>query len=484
MIISICFNFIEIFLRGVLHKINILISNSWRKFNYLMQQITFTTSMKIKQAILLFIAFMNVCSLSVVAQKNNYRELIAKAADKIESKLIAWRHDIHQNPELGNREFRTAELVAKHLNALGINTQTKVGITGVVGILKGDKPGPVIALRADMDALPIEEVNGLPFASKAKAVYNEKETSVMHACGHDGHTAILMGVAEVLAGMKKDLKGTVKFIFQPAEEGAPKGEKGGAELMIKEGVLGNPKVEVIFGLHLYSLMEVGKLSYRAGGFYAGNADFKITVKGKPGHGAYPWLSVDPILVASQIVVSLQQIVSRNITLTDNPAVVTVGAINGGNRSNIIPDKVELLGTIRTFSNEDEALVFSRLKQVAEKTAEAAGATAVVELPYTASYPVTFNNAALTNKMLPSLQQSAGAENVVLIPAVTGSEDFSFYAQQIPGLFFRLGGMAKGKDPKTASPHHTAGFIIDDAAFKLGVISFCNLVFDYAEMIKK
>ncbi|MBP6233695.1 MAG: amidohydrolase [Chitinophagaceae bacterium] len=418
------------------------------------------------------------------AQKNNYSELIIKKATLIEQKVIAWRHDIHQNPELGNREFRTAGLVAKHLQSLGIEVQTKVGVTGVVGILKGDKPGPVIALRADMDALPIEEKNDLPFASKVKTTYNGKETSVMHACGHDGHTAILMGVAEILAGMKKELKGTVKFIFQPAEEGAPVGEEGGAVLMVKEGVLENPKVDAIFGLHLYSLMEVGNLSYRPGGFYAGTADFKITVKGKPSHGAYPWLSVDPVLVASQIVVSLQQIISRNVNLTDNPAVVTVGTINGGNRTNIIPNQVEMTGTVRTLSNEDEALIFSRIKQIAEKTAEAAGAIAMVELPYTAKYPVTFNNIELTKLMLPSLQKSAGAENVQLIPAVTGSEDFSFYAQKVPGLFFRLGGMSKGKDPKTASPPHTPEFIIDDAAFKFGMITFCNLVFDYAEGNKK
>jgi amidohydrolase len=418
------------------------------------------------------------------AQKSNYSDLITKSADKIEQKVIAWRHDFHQTPELGNRETRTAAIVARHLKSLGFEVKTNVAVTGVAGILKGDKPGPVIALRADMDALPIEENNDLPFASKVKTMYNGKETSVMHACGHDGHTAILMGVAEILAGMKKDLKGTVKFIFQPAEEGAPVGEEAGAALMIKEGVLENPKVEVIFGLHLYSLMEVGKISYRPGGFYAGNADFKITVKGKPSHGAYPWLSVDPILTASQIVISLQQIVSRNVNLTDNAAVVTVGSINGGNRTNVIPNQVELLGTIRTFSNEDESLVFDRVKQIAEKTAEAAGATAIVDLPYTAKYPVTFNNIALTKLMLPSLQKSAGAANVQLIPAVTGSEDFSFYAQKVPALFFRLGGMPKGKDPKTASPHHTPEFIIDDAAFKLGIITFCNLVFDYAEMNKK
>ena len=438
--------------------------------------------MRIKQTTLVIIALLNV--LFVSAQKSNYRELIAKSADKIEQKVIAWRHDIHQNPELGNREFRTAELVAKHLQSLGIDIKTKVGVTGVVGILKGDKPGTVIALRADMDALPIEEINDLPFASKVKTMYNGKETNVMHACGHDAHVAILMGVAEVLAGMKKDLKGTVKFIFQPAEEGSPKGEEGGAELMVKEGVLENPKVDVVFGLHMASHLEVGKISYHPGGALASIGDFKITVKGKPSHGSKPWLSVDPIFVAAQIITSLQQIVSRNVKLTDNAAVVTVGAINGGNRSNIIPSQVEMLGDVRAFSNEDETLIYGRIKQIAEKTAEAAGATAVVEMPYSSHCPVTFNNVELTKAMLPSLQKSVGVENVLLVPANTASEDFSFFAQKVPGLYFTIGGLPKGKDPKTAGLNHTPEFIIDDAAFKTGVISFCNLVFDYADINKK
>lgn len=424
------------------------------------------------------------CFTITLAQKNNYSAIIAKKATQIESQVIEWRQDFHQNPELGNREVRTAAIVAKYLESLGIEVQTGVGVTGVVGILKGDKPGPVIALRADMDALPVEEKNDLLYASKVKTTYNGKETSVMHACGHDGHTAILMGVAEVLSSMKKDLKGTVKFIFQPAEEGAPKGEEGGAELMVKEGVLENPKVDVIFGLHLDSQLEVDKLSYHPAGTFAGTGDFKITVKGKPSLGSQPWNSVDPILVASQIVSSLQQIVSRNVKLTENAAVVTVGAINGGNRHNIIPEQVEMVGTVRTFTDTDETLVFNRLTQIAEKTAEAAGATAIVEIPYSVHYPVTFNNVALTNNMLPSMQKSAGTENVLLVPAITGSEDFSFYAQKVPGLFFRLGGMPKGKDPKTVGPHHTPEFIIDDASFKLGVITFCNLVFDYSEMYKK
>jgi len=431
----------------------------------------------------IFIALL-FCFKIGAAQKSNYDALIRTSADKIEQKVIDWRHDFHQNPELGNRETRTAAIVAKHMQSLGIEVKTGVAVTGVVGILKGDKPGPVIALRADMDALPVTERNNLPFASKVTTFYNGKETGVMHACGHDGHVAILMGVAEILSGMKKDLKGTVKFIFQPAEEGAPVGEEGGAELMVKEGVLENPKVDVIFGLHMGAQLEVGKISYRPAGTMAAVGDFKITVKGKPSHGSQPWLSIDPIVVSAEIINSLQTIVSRNVDLTQNPAVVTVGAIEGGNRSNIISEEVIMLGTVRTFTMEDETIVFNRIRQIAEKTAEAAGATATVELPYSSHYPVTFNNVALTTAMLPSLQKTAGTDNVILMPAKTGAEDFSFYAQKVPGLFFFLGGLPKGKDPKTSGPHHTPEFMIEDSSFKTGVIAFCNLVFDYPELNKK
>jgi amidohydrolase len=432
---------------------------------------------------LFLIAFLIICN-NIAAQKTNYQTAINTATAKIETKVIEWRHDIHQNPELSNRETRTAALVARHLQSLGIEVKTNIAKTGVVGILKGDKPGPVIALRADMDALPVTEKTNLPFTSKAKGSYNGQEVGVMHACGHDSHVAILMGVAEILAGMKKEIKGTVKFIFQPAEEGAPKGEEGGAELMVKEGVLDNPKVDVIFGLHINAQLEIGKITYRPRGMMAGVGDMKITVKGKPSHGAEPWSSVDPIVVAAQIINNLQTIVSRNVNITENPAVVTIGSIHAGNRSNIISEQVEMLGTVRTLSDADEVLVFKRIREIVEHTAQGAGATAVLELPYSAHYPVTFNNEALTEMMLPSLQKAAGKENVMLVPPETGSEDFSFFAQKVPGLYFYIGGLPKGKDPKTSASHHTPEFFIDDSGFKTGVSAFCNLVFDYMEMNKK
>ena len=445
---------------------------------------------KIKKSILkeAFIALtttiLMLCTTITLAQTKDYSIVISKAADEIEQKVIDWRHDIHQNPELGNREFRTAQLIANHLKSLGIEVQTEVGITGVVGILKGDKPGPVVALRADMDALPVEEKNDLPFASKVKTTYNGKETYVMHACGHDGHVAILMGVAELLSGMKSDLKGTVKFIFQPAEEGAPKGEEGGAYLMTKEGVLENPKVDAIFGLHMDAATEVGKILYRPAGIMASVNDMKITVKGRPAHGSAPWSGIDPILVSAQIITSLQTIVSRNVNLTNNAAVVTIGAINGGNRSNIIPEEVEMLGTIRTLTDEDEAFVLKRIREIVEHTAQAAGATATVELPYSMRFPVTFNDVSLTQMMLPTLEKSAGKDNVSLIPAITGAEDFSYFAQKVPGLYFFVGAMSKGRDPKTVGDHHTPQFLMDDISFKTGVSALTNLVFDYMELKTK
>lgn len=425
-----------------------------------------------------FLLALLICPLVVCSQNNSQKAEVTKRADELTEKVISWRRDFHEHPELGNNEKRTAEIIAKHLKSLGIEVKTGVAKTGVVGVLVGAKPGPVVALRADMDALPVTERQPLAFASKVKTTYNGQEVGVMHACGHDSHMAILMGVAEVLAGMKKDIAGTVKFIFQPAEEGAPVGEEGGAELMVKEGVLQNPKVDVIFGLHINSQTPVGQITYRPGGTMAAVNDMKITVTGKQAHGAYPWSSVDPIVVSAQIINSLQTIVSRNLNVTENPGVVTIGAIQGGVRSNIIPEKVEMLGTVRNFTPEDEKMFIERIKTIAIKTGEAAGAKVEVLIPYSAHYPVTFNHIALTEKMLPSLQATAGAANVKLKAPVTGAEDFSFYQEKVPGLFFFLGGMPKDQDPLKAPSHHTPDFFLDESGFTLGVKALCNLTLDY------
>ncbi|HEY1009213.1 MAG: amidohydrolase [Daejeonella sp.] len=423
-------------------------------------------------------------SLPAFAQTVNSRVKLSLAADKIEAKVIEWRRDFHANPELGNRENRTAGIVAKHLQSLGLEVKTGVAKTGVVAILRGGKPGPVVALRADMDALPVTERGNLPFKSTVKTQYAGQEVGVMHACGHDSHTAMLMGVAEILAGMKADLKGTVKFIFQPAEEGAPAGEEGGAKLMVAEGALENPKVDVIFGLHIWAQTEVGTLTYRPGGMMAGADDIRILVKGKQAHGASPWSSVDPIVTSAQIINNLQTIVSRNLNVTENAGVLTIGSVHSGVRFNIIPEQAEMMGTIRYLSDGDYKMMEERIKTIATKTAEAAGATAEVKIPFSTHYPVTFNNLALTDKMLPSLQRTAGADNVKLIPPITGAEDFSFFQEKVPGLFFFLGGMPKGKDPKTATSHHTPDFFIDESAFKLGVKALAGLTVDYMEMQKK
>ena len=415
------------------------------------------------------------------AQDQALQARIKPAAEKVEQKVIAWRRDFHQHPELGNNEKRTAAIVAKHLRSLGLEVQTGVAKTGVVGLLKGAKPGPVIALRADMDALPVTERTPVPFASKVKTTYNGQQVGVMHACGHDAHVAMLMGVAEILASMKKDLAGTVKFIFQPAEEGPPAGEEGGAQLMVKEGVLANPPVEVIFGLHIGSGLEAGKIGYRPGPFMASVNDLKITVKGKSAHGAAPWQAVDPIVVAAQIINNLQPIVSRNLDVTKHAGVVTIGTIHGGTRFNIIPEQVEMLGTIRALSVEDEKMIVARVKQVATKTAESAGATAEVLLPFSVRYPLTFNDSALTEKMLPTLIRTAGADKVELQAARTGAEDFAFYQEKVPGLFFYLGGMPKGKKPEEAPSHHTPDFYIDESGFTVGIQTMCNLVLDYMAM---
>jgi amidohydrolase len=420
---------------------------------------------------------LGLIALPTLAQES---KLVARAntmADKLEPKVIEWRRDFHQHPELANREKRTAEKVAQHLKSLGIEVQTGVAHTGVVGILKGGKPGPVVALRADMDALPVTERVDVPFASKVRTNFNGQEVGVMHACGHDAHTAMLMATAEILASMKNDLAGTVKFIFQPSEEGAPAGEEGGASLMIKEGVLDKgPKPEVIFGLHMNSQAEVGQVLYRSGGIMASADVFRIKVKGKQVHGANPWDGIDPITVSAQIVTGLQTIVSRQVQLTEDPAVVSVGMIQGGVRNNIIPEEVLIEGTVRAFSPEMQNQIHEKIKLTATKIAESAGATAEVSIQRMA--PVTFNDPALTERMLPTLQAVAGRDKVVQMKPVTIAEDFAFYQQKIPGLFLFIGGMPKGQDPKKAPAHHTPDFFIDESSMKTGIKTLTSLTLDY------
>lgn len=399
-------------------------------------------------------------------------------ADAIESKVIEWRRDFHEHPELSNREFRTAQRVAAHLESLGIEVTQKVAHTGVVGVLRGGRSGPVVALRADMDGLPVTERVALPFASKVTSVFNGQNVGVMHACGHDTHVAILMGVAEILASMKDDLPGTVKFIFQPAEEGAPAGEEGGAELMVREGVLENPDVDVIFGLHIWAKQDVGIIGYRPAGLLAAVDDFGITVKGVQTHGSQPWAGVDPIVVSAQIINGLQTIVSRQVELTKNAAVVSIGSIHGGVRSNIIPEQVEMVGTIRTLDREMRDQIHERIRRTATHIAQSMGATAEVQIPLTTSYPVTYNDPALVEEMLPALYEVAGSDNVQLMNAITGAEDFSFFAEQVPGFFFFLGGKPLDKTADEAAPHHTPDFFIDESGLKLGVRALTNMTLDY------
>lgn len=396
-------------------------------------------------------------------------------AKALEAKVVAWRRDIHQHPELGNREERTAKLVADHLKALGLEVRTEVAHTGVVGVLKGGKPGPTVALRADMDALPVTEEVDLPFKSTVKSTYLGQPVGVMHACGHDNHVAILMGVAELLAGVRQELAGTVKFIFQPAEEGAPAGERGGAELMIEEGALENPKVDAIFGLHVFPF-EVGKVVWRAGGLMASGDGFRIVVRGRQTHGALPWNGVDPIVTASQIVLGLQTLVSRTVDLTLTPAVVTVGMIRGGVRNNIVPDSVEMIGTIRTFDEATRDSLAARIVRTAEGIARSAGAVAVVTT--TKGYPVTINDPVLTERMVPTLRRTLGAANVLPAQQTTTAEDFSLFQRKVPGMFFFLGVTPKGTDPRTAAPNHSPRFFADEAALVPGMRALANLAIDY------
>ena len=401
-------------------------------------------------------------------------EVDARAA-QIEGKVVAWRRDIHAHPELSNRETRTADIVAQHLRSLGIEVRTGVAHTGVVGVLRGGKPGPVVALRADMDALPVTEEVDIPFASKVRVTYNGQDVGVMHACGHDAHTAMLMGVAEVLAGMRNDLPGTVKFIFQPAEEGAPTGERGGAELMIEEGALDDPKPSAIFGLHVFPY-PAGEIRYRSGGTMASSDAFRIVVRGRQTHGALPWAGIDPIVVASQIVIGLQTIASRQIDVTAAPAIITVGAINGGVRYNIIPDTVVMIGTIRTFDTAVRNDIHNRVRRTAESIAQSAGATAQVTIDTATA--VTYNDPALTESIVPTLRAVAGTNHVGLAPMITAAEDFSRYQQRIPGVFFFLGITPPGTDPAKVAPNHSPRFYVDEAAFPVGVRAMAHLAVDY------
>ena len=402
---------------------------------------------------------------------------IERLAAELNPQVVAWRRDFHQHPELGNREIRTSKIIADELSKLGFTVTTAVATTGVVGVLKGGLPGPVVALRADMDALPVTEQGDLPFKSVVKTQWNGQEVGVMHACGHDNHMAILLGAATALARVKDRLPGTVKVIFQPAEEGLPPGEIGGAEQMIKEGVLENPAVDAIFGLHVMPY-PAGTITYRPGPMLASADAFLITIKGKQTHGAAPWGGVDPIVIGSQVVMGLQTIVSRNVNITEAPAIVTVGRFTGGNRFNIVPETVELEGTIRAYSEEVRSRIHDRVRAIATQYAEAAGGTATVEIGRGSTYPVTINDPALTARMLSTLERAAGAANVRLGPPVGVSEDFSYYQQKVPGQFVFLGVTPRDQDVTTAAQNHSPSFFADESALPVGVKVMSSLAADY------
>jgi amidohydrolase len=395
----------------------------------------------------------------------------------VDDKIIGWRRDFHENPELSNRETRTSRIVAEHLKKLGLDVETGIAKTGVVALLRTGKPGPTIALRADMDALPVTERTDVPFRSRAKASYRGEEVGVMHACGHDSHTAVLMGVAEVLVKSKAGLRGNVLFVFQPAEEGAPPGEVGGASEMLKAGIFEKYKPEVALGLHAWASLNTGVIGYRGGPFMAGSQQWRAVVTGKQTHGSRPWQGVDPIVVAAQIVNAMQTVVSRQVDITQNPAVVSVGIIRAGVRNNIIPDSAEMIGTIRTFDPGQKQQIFDAMKRLVENTAEANGATATFEFdPY--FNPVTFNNPELTARLLPSLQRVAGAENVKQIPLITGSEDFAYFGQKVPSFFFMVGVTPKGTNVLTAPANHSPEFFLDEAAIPIATRALTAAAVDY------
>ena len=400
-------------------------------------------------------------------------------AAAVDGKVRAWRRDIHQHPELGNREVRTAALVAEHLRALGLeDVRTGIATTGVTAVLRGGKPGPRIALRADMDALPVTERSGLPFASKATAEFRGQRVGVMHACGHDAHTSILMGVAEALASMRDELPGEVLFIFQPAEEGPPDGEAGGAEEMLAQGIFERFRPEAVFGLHVFSTLNAGQVGFRSGPMMAASDRFNIVVKGRQTHGSRPWGGIDPIVAAADIVGTAQSIVSRRQDISRLPVVVSFGAINGGIRYNIIPDEVELIGTIRTFDEDMRQAVFADLRNVAEPVAHAHGATAIAQVPDTKGNPVTVNHPALTARAVPSLEKVVGRDNVVEMDLVMGAEDFSYYAREVPGFFFFVGATPPGQDPVTAPSNHSPEFFLDEQALQVGTRTMLQVALDY------
>jgi amidohydrolase len=400
-----------------------------------------------------------------------------RLAVELHPQVVTWRRDFHQNPELGNRETRTAKVIADELRKLGFTVTTGVATTGVVGVLTGALPGPVVALRSDMDALPVTEQSDLPFKSTATAQWNGQEVGVMHACGHDNHMAILLGTATALARMKDRLPGTVKVIFQPAEEGLPPGEAGGAEQMVKENVLENPKVDAIFGLHVMPF-PTGTIVYRSGPLMASADSFVIRIKGRQTHGAVPWGGIDPIVIGSQVVMGLQTIVSRSVNITEAPAVVTVGRFTGGNRSNIVPEMVELEGTVRAFNERVRKDIHDRIRDIATRYAEAAGAVATVDIGRGTTYPVTINDPGLTERMLPTLRRAAGGEHVQLGPLFGTAEDFSYFQQKVPGLFVLLGVTPRDQDYTTVPQNHSPLFFADEAALPVGVKVMTNLALDF------
>lgn len=433
------------------------------------------------KGIRIFVFMLLLCNPAALLLAQSMDAVINREAAAILPKVIEWRRYLHEHPELSNREFETSKFIASYLTSLGMDVQTGVAKTGVVALLKGGKPGSVVALRADMDALPVLERTKVEYASAARGEYLGETVPVMHACGHDAHMAILLGAATVLSSVKKDLPGTVKFIFQPAEEGAPGNEEGGARLMIQEGVLENPQVAAIFGLHINSETEVGVIKYKPGAEMAAADWFSITVKGKGSHGSQPWAGIDPIVVSAQIIEGLQTIVSRQEDLTTAPVVITVGKIQGGVRNNIISEEVVMEGTIRTLDSAMQPEVHEKIRRMATKIAEASGAQA--DITIVTKTLVTYNDPGLTAMMAPSFDKAAGKENVHIMNWMTGAEDFSYYGAKIPSLFFFLGGMPKGQDPATAAPHHTPDFFIDDSKLDVGVKAFCHLVFDYAKLAR-